>query len=416
MAQPAHKIANPKDPWQNNKKTMEDFSKSELAALEDKVSQAMFILLLRHEFFGMVALRLRRVMTTNVKSGAVDGRTLFFNPGFLEALTIQETVFLIAHETLHCVFEHFIRRNGRNPQWWNMAGDYVINYICKREGIGKLISNVLIDDKYANKTTEEIYDEFEKKAQEYLDTLDDHCDVYEQGESQDENGDSTTTFRKLTPEEAKEVGDQIKGSIIQAGKAAGNVPGEIRRLIDQFLNPKIRWQSLIEVSIASKERYDSSFSRPDRKSWSNASGVIFPGDLPGEQINVAIGLDNSGSFTEEMLRKSLSEVKGMMDSYNTFKIQIWCFDTQVSGYRVFTEDNYDELCTYEMTGGGGTAIACNWDYMIDNDIEADLFICFTDLYSSDLARINPNQIETVWVVIDNPTGTPPFGKYAHYEN
>jgi hypothetical protein len=104
-----------------------------------------------------------------------------------------------------------------------------------------------------------------------------------------------------------------------------------------------------------------------------------------------------------------------MTQYNDYEIKIWCFDTQVSGEKDFTPDNVDEVRTYEFTGGGGTAIAVNWDYMMKKDIEVDMLVCFTDLYSTDLARIDPNFVDTVWIIHDSRE-VPPFGQYAYYED
>lgn len=391
-----------------------DLTPEVLKDVEDKIRQARFKLLLDHEFFGQVAVQLRLKITEDVRTAAVDGRTIFFNPHFVNMLTLQETVFLVAHEVWHVVFEHFLRRGNRVPQWWNMAGDYVINYLLVRDRIGQMINYRndkgvrtnkqlgLYDAKYKDKTTEEIYDEFEKEAKEFLDTLDDHFFV---GEG--ENG--------IPEEEVKAIRDAVRNTIIQAAKSAGNLPGEVKRIVDQFLNPQIKWQDLLNVTIASKSKYDSSFSRPDRKSWSNPINAIFPGALPGETINVGIAIDNSGSITNDMLKHFMSEIYGMMQSYDSFRILVWCFDTQVSGLQEFTEDNSDELRNFEMTGGGGTAIASNFRYIEDEDLDIDLFVCFTDLYSSDLHTINPHLVDTVWIIEGNPTGVPPFGKYAYYK-
>lgn len=414
------------DPWKNNSKKIADYSPEQLKALESRIREAVFKMLLNHGFFGIMALRLERVWTDDIPTAATDGRRIYFNPGFVEALTNSELIFLVVHELYHCVFEHFLRRGSRVPQWWNMAGDYVINYICQRDNMGTLISNILIDKKYAGWFTEQVYEDLEKQAAKFLDTIDVHLDAdgTKDGEGKPKeingqgfnDGEKVKGGGKLSPDEAKKVRDEIRGAIIQAAKAAGNVPGEIKRIIDEFTKPQIRWQQLLESTIASKIRSDTSFSRPDRKSWSNASRIVFPGDLPGNQINLAISIDNSGSITDAMLKEFLSEVHGIMTSYNAFNIKLWCFDTQVSGLKEYTEETADELVYYEFTGGGGTAIAVNWQFMLDNEIEADIHVCFTDLYSSDLDDINPNQIDTVWIISSNPNGRPPFGRYAYYEH
>jgi predicted metal-dependent peptidase len=402
------------NPFEAGKRPMVEFTKEELQEVEDKIRQGMFVLLLNHEFFGIVALRLKREITDRYPSAAVDGRTMYFNPGFVKALSLDEVVFLIAHEVWHCMFEHFLRRDGRKPSYWNMAGDYVINYLCKRDKIGKLIENALYDEKFKNMTTEEVYEKLMESGAAEQNTIDVHIDIDDNGNVNMTDADGNPV--KISQEEAKAIRDEIRASMIQASKAAGNVPGEIKRMIDSFLKPQVDWRSLLETTIASKIPYDTSFRRPDRKSWSNSSGIIFPGNVNDDTINIAIGIDNSGSFTQENLKEALSEIRGIFSAYAEFKIQIWCFDTRVTGYAEFDQYNIDDLINYEFTGGGGTNIKSNFDYIVDEKIEADMLVLFTDLECYSLNSIDPMLIDTVWIIHGNDSAVPPFGKYAYYSS
>ena len=395
--------------WEAANRPMEDFSEKEIDDINEKIKTALVAMLLKNEFFGIVALRLGKSLRSDIKSAATDGRNIYFNPGFVNALSLEETVFLIGHEVYHCVFEHFLRRDGRNPKLWNVAGDFVINGICDRDKLGKVIDGALLDRKsYDGLTTEQIYEKLDEEAEKIYITLDDHFDIDNMSDNAtDKDGNPIT----ISPEEAQQIQDEIRASIIQAAKASGNVPGEIKRIVDGFLKPKIDWRDLLAAQVASKVPYDTTFVNPNRRSWSNQFGAIFPGDLPDQKLKIGIALDNSGSFTDEMLKEAMSEVHGIMTQYNDYEIKIWCFDTQVSGEKDFTPDNVDEVRTYEFTGGGGTAIAVNWDYMMKKDIEVDMLVCFTDLYSTDLARIDPNFVDTVWIIHDSRE-VPPFGQYA----
>ena len=64
-----------------------------------------------------------------------------------------------------------------------MAGDYVINYILKRERIGAVITKVqiLLDNKYADWTTEDVYDDILKSGMAPKETLDVHLDLGGEG-------------------------------------------------------------------------------------------------------------------------------------------------------------------------------------------------------------------------------------------
>ena len=58
----------------------------------------------------------------------------------------------------------------------------------------------------------------------------------------------------------------------------------------------------------------------------------------------------SGSISGDMIKEMLSEVKGIMETYTDFKIQLWCFDTGTYNYKTFTPQNIDELLAYEPNG------------------------------------------------------------------
>jgi predicted metal-dependent peptidase len=128
----------------------------------ERLVQARVRMLMRHPFFGQLALRLKLVQADDwCPTAAVDGRNFYYNSAFVNTLDADEVVFLVGHELGHCMFEHFMRREDRNPQLWNMAGDYIINWILKRERIGTVINKVkiLLDPKYADWTTEDCYDD-----------------------------------------------------------------------------------------------------------------------------------------------------------------------------------------------------------------------------------------------------------------
>lgn len=407
-------------------KKMSEFTDEQIVDIRDRIRIAVSTMLLqKFQFYGILALNLKTVFTDEIPTAATDGRAVYYNPAFVEKLSDKELIFLIVHELWHVLFEHFLRRGSRDPKMWNWAGDYVINYICKRDGIGKVIDGALLDDKYKDKTTEEVYEQLKEEGASGLQTLDVHLEIDGDGnmKAKDGNGNdiSSEVFsaggKPLTPEEMQDIKNKIQSAVIQAASSApGSVPGEIKRMIDELLNPVIRWQDLLASTISAKFKHDTTFARPHKRSWSNTSGIIWPGDMPGEQINIAIAVDVSGSITPKMFQEFISEVYGIMTSYNEFKLRIWCFDTQVSGYMEYTEETRDDFMNFEMTGGGGTYIKSNFDFMEENHIhqDADLFVCFTDLYCGSLSQIDENLIDTLWIV-NGSNQEPPFGDFAHYQ-
>ena len=141
------------------------------------IVQSRVRLLLNHPFFGNLATRLLIKDATDwCPTAAVDGKHLYYNKNFLGALDEKELDFVIAHEVMHCVYDHLERRNTKDPQYWNMAGDYVINRDLISQNIGTMPKEGLYDRKYDDMFTDEIYDHLYKTQADKKETLDMHID------------------------------------------------------------------------------------------------------------------------------------------------------------------------------------------------------------------------------------------------
>lgn len=390
----------------------------------DRITVARVGLLLKHPFFGNMATRLKvKAADDWLPTAAVDGRNLYFNTQFFNAMDNSEIEFVIAHEILHCVFDHLGRRDGRDPKLYNIAADYIVNNILVRDKIGakpKLV-DCFQDFKYEGWTSEEVYDDLYEKADkidlsELGEMLDEHLDLENGdggGNSADggKDGNGKPTYSK---EEMKEIRDQIKESMLAAAQAAGagKVPGDVARLIKEFTEPKMNWREILQQQIQSTVKNDYSFSRPSRKSH---GGVVLPGTVNEETIDVCIALDTSGSIGDEMLRDFLGEIQGIMDQYNDYNIKVWCFDTKVYNMEEYSAHD-GNLADYEAAGGGGTDFMANWDFMKEEGIEPKKFIMFTDGYCWG-SWGDETYCDTVFVLHSNydKDTEAPFGVTTRYE-
>jgi predicted metal-dependent peptidase len=384
----------------------------------DRITKARVKLLLHHPFFGNLATRLKIVDASDrIPTAAVDGRNMYYNDEFVGKLSDGELIFLIAHEVMHCVYEHMLRRGERNPQVWNMAADFVINNGLIRDRIGDVIKVVpiLADRQYEGMTTEEVYDKLMENAVEIKMPLDTHLDLEGDGDDKDGDGDGKSGIgKKMTEEERKALRDELKDAVIQAAQAAGagNLPTGVDRIVKNITDPKMPWQELCRIQLTSMIKNDYSFTRPSRKSWH--TGAVLPGMLPAEEVDVCIAIDTSGSISNDMVKDFLGEIQGIMGTFDSWNIKIWCFDTQVYAERDFSSDAGDDIADYEPQGGGGTMFEANWEYMKERDIQPKQFIMFTDGYPCGTWG-DPDYCDTLFVVHGAPTIEAPFGVTAHYE-
>jgi predicted metal-dependent peptidase len=394
----------------------------------DKIIVARVGLLMRHPFFGNMATRLKVVEATDwCPTAATDGRHLFYSVPFFAKMTNKEVEFVIAHEILHCVYDHMTRREKRDPQIHNIAADYIVNNILVRDKIGDKPKDIPIfqDFKYDGWTSEEVYDEiFSKYDEEELkqlgQLLDEHIDWDKDGDNQSNGGGKKQKKQGDKPsyskEELRKIRDEIKESMMSSAQStgAGNLPKEIQRMIKELTEPKMNWREILQQQIQSTIKNDFTFSRPSRKGWH--TGAILPGLNFQDTIDLCIAIDMSGSISNEQAQVFLSEVKSIMDQYQDYQIKIWCFDTEVYNEQDFDAAN-DDLLSYEVQGGGGTDFDTNWRYMKDNDIVPKKFIMFTDGYTWD-SWGDADYCDTIFVIHShhNKDLEAPFGITTHYEN
>jgi predicted metal-dependent peptidase len=396
----------------------------------DRIIIARIGLLLHHPFFGNMATRLRiQAADEWLGTAAVDGRNLYFNTQFFNAMNNKEIEFVIAHEILHCVFDHLGRRDERNPMLYNIAADYIVNNLLVRDRIGvkPSIVDCYQDFKYEGWTSEEVYDELfeeaKKNGEEYLkqlgEMLDEHLDLEgEDGEDGDngKDGKGSKGRPKYSKDEMDQIRDEVKEAMINAAQTAGagNTPAGVARMIKDLTEPKMNWRELIRQQIQSTIKSDFTFSRPSRKGWH--TGAILPGMDFQDTIDLCICIDMSGSIGNSQAADFLGEIQGIMDEFKDYKIKLWCFDTRVYNEQDFSADNGESLYDYEILGGGGTDFMVNWTYMKDNDIQPKKFIMFTDGYAWD-SWGDEDYCETVFVIHSHHDKNlqAPFGVTAHYE-
>ena len=378
----------------------------------DKIVIARVGLLLRHPFFGNMATRMKLIDASDwLATAATDFRNFYYNRDFFEKMTPRQVEFVVAHEILHCVYDHMSRREGRDPQIFNIAADYCVNGLLKRERIGDDPPVKFFHDrKYDGWSAEQVYDEiYNKYDEEQLKQLGEMLDQHLDPEGEGQDGQP-----KHSKEDLRKIRDEIKEAMIQAANAAGagNVPGDIARMIKEMTEPKMNWRELLRQQIQSTVKNDYSFSRPSRKS--QMSGAILPGCNFDTTIDICVAIDMSGSIGDDQAMDFMSEIKGIMQEFKDFNIKVWCFDTKVYNEQYFHGYSADEIEDYEVMGGGGTEFDVNWDYMKENDINPKKFIMFTDGYPWG-SWGDEDYCDTIFVIHGNDTIVPPFGSHAYYE-
>jgi predicted metal-dependent peptidase len=397
--------------------------------VEAKLRKATNTLILNHPFWAALRFRMRVVIGTGsgfiTPTAATDGRTLWFNTEFCNDLTREEFLGLVVHELGHVVFLHSLRRGVRDPETWNIAGDYVINLCITKDGF-TLPEGGLLDDQYDGMHTEEVYRRVYNKSGQGNPNK--PCNGGDGGDGDPASGaPQQCTWgqvldalgddgKALSPEEKKKLEQSMAVDIRQAmdtAKKQGNLPGHLRESFDKLLTPIMDWRDILSRFIADKFPCDYSWMNSSRRGL--AIGMRFPGS--GEEDTygqIAIGVDTSGSISTDEIQKMMSEVCHCLATYEARGMEIelpvaYC-DTEVHHVEILVPGD----TPYENSkgGGGGTCFAPIMEWVSGLPDKPEALLYLTDGYC-DTFGVDPN-IPVLWVLSgpggNNTNFQPPFGE------
>jgi predicted metal-dependent peptidase len=208
---------------------------------------------------------------------------------------------------------------------------------------------------------------------------------------------------------------EVKQAILNAAQQAeaGSMPAGVERLIKQMTDPVMPWRELIQTNLTSAIKSDYTWMRPSRRSWH--MDAIMPGMNPGEEIDVDIYIDMSGSISNKQGMQFLSEVAGMMDAFDGYNLRVTCFDTKCYNTQEFSSENMENIEEYELHGGGGTDFDCIFDDLKEAGRVPNRLIVFTDGYPFG-SWGDADYCDTNWIIHGDPNPNPPFGAYAIYDD
>lgn len=132
--------------------------KYDIAALKRKM-------LVKYPFFGSVVASVDYKENKDIPTAGTDGETIYYNPKYLESLSVEEQTFIFAHEVCHIAFNHILRSEGKDPELWNIATDGVINQFLKRDGLKMALGGVDMAEAI-NYDAEQLYEKLLQEKQQ----------------------------------------------------------------------------------------------------------------------------------------------------------------------------------------------------------------------------------------------------------
>jgi len=341
--------------------------------LSARTKQARVKVLLRHVFFGSLLLSTPYHLTEDLPTAATDMSNIYLNPGFMAGLaSVDVEMFVLAHEVMHIAMEHGLRRGSRNPQLWNQACDYVINALLLDADF-TLWEHALYDKRFAGMSAEQVYDILfrEQKSQNKSGEKGDGSGA---GSGKPTMDDLLDPANGGSPEEVARVGREVRQRVAAAANIArmqGKLSGDLERLVNDILNPKVPWQDMLRDYVTRISKDDEAWNRRNRR----FSHIYLPARY-SEKMGEAILIDDtSGSISHDELRQYNGEAKDICDSMHPERLRIVYCDSRVKGEQVFEEDEFDPALV-KPKGGGGTDMRVALEHVEQYDPE--FVILFTD--------------------------------------
>lgn len=413
----------------------------DLKAVEDKLVAARTRLILDKPFLGALVLRLPLQIANPAwcPTTGTDARKFYYNPEYVQELRTDETQFVLAHEALHCALSHFARRQHRVKHRWDLACDYAINPILLADGlkpppgmimmkeyVGMNAEEIypLLDDNDMTETLDQhLYDKENDPAEGGRDTSDNPLDnrdkqeeppppkdsksenTPQQGEGSKGSGQQPEFDEQsqggapppppLSQQEAEELSVQwqqrLAGAAQQA-QQAGKLSGIMKRLVEELLQPRLPWRTLLAHYMTAVARDDYSYTRPSSR---RGDPAIFP-TLKSHQINAVVALDVSGSVNDKELQDCLSEINAIKGQVRAAVTLLACDSDIVEGFPRRFEPWEEATLPQAMPGGGSTDFRPVFTWTQQQDQQPDLLVYFTD--AQGFFPATPPNFPVIWLV------------------
>lgn len=405
----------------------------DLKAIEDKLVAARTKLILDKPFLGALVLRLPLQIANPAwcPTTGTDARKFYYNPEYVQELRTDEAQFVLAHEALHCALSHFARRAHRVKHRWDLACDYAINpiliadglkpppgMIMMREYIGMSAEEIypLLDDNDMTETLDQhLYDKETNPSEGSRDTHENPLDnrdasasLSDQPQDSEQQPDGAEDSRSLSEaegskppppplnqQEAEDLSVQwqqrLAGAAQQA-QQAGKLSGIMKRLVEELLQPRLPWRTLLAHYMTAVARDDYSYARPSSR---RGDPAIFP-TLKSYQINAVVALDVSGSVNDKELLDCLSEINAIKGQVRAAVTLLACDSEVVAGFPRRFEPWEEATLPQAMPGGGSTDFRPVFEWVQTQDQQPDILVYFTDAQGY-FPKVQPNY-PVIWLV------------------
>lgn len=371
---------------------------------------------------------LAALFTKDVPIAATDGSNLILNPDTFFEMPLDERVFVVAHEILHCILNHCVLNHYMSRtmtvrytdgsslplehQMMNVAMDLVVNDTLIHDRIGSFPKMGVHDPSIADRNTSYL-DAYRKLWQEngnkgYGPGQVPGFDVIlAPGSGQGQDPSQAASERSQT------AWNTAVAAAIASAKLQGKLPGGLARLLSEVVDPQVTWQDHIRAFFARKVGgggYD--WRKPDRRLITRSPRAIVAPQRSGNGCDtIVVGIDTSGSIGQRILDTFFGELKGIIADLQPERVYVvWC-DAAVHKADECTD--VEDVGGLKPAGGGGTDFRPVFDWIEKEGIRPDCLVYMTDGLGAFPAE--EPRYPTLWCALKGYNVEYPFGDVVEIE-
>jgi predicted metal-dependent peptidase len=324
---------------------------------------------------------------------ATDGYHIFFNAAWTARLKDNEIRGVLAHEVLHVVFDHISRQKSRQPELWNLAGDYAINLLLCEQGF-RLPMGGAVDRSFSGMSAEEIYEKLKQEegkkktsggrfigaagdveatdstvpltGPDLIDPSDPRAQAHRNPDTPDRE-----QLAELRAELQRDMQSKLQGRAASLFK--------IECLAAD--NAKIDWRAVMRSWLLDRVKSDWS-SIPFSKKHIHR-GLYFPSLGIASLGHIVFAMDTSGSMADDELSEIIAEIRAFRETFPC-RLTVIQADAAISDVKEYEEMDGTEIPKrMQITGRGGTSFIPIFDWIHQAPIGSSVVLIYaTDGYGS----------------------------------
>jgi hypothetical protein len=211
----------------------------------------------------------------------------------------------------------------------------------------------------------------------------------------------------------------ILGNLPKGGGAGDPVGSFLRSIIEIVYQPKVDWKHILQEAVEKAcGPVHYTFNRPSRRFVS--SGIYIPARVKEKApCEIAIGVDTSGSISDEELSIALKEIDEIVSSYPQINRELSWISTEMDGPHILDKEEKYEDNPIPIRTTGGTYLAPFFKYYAEHDGQRSkdrVIAIFSDIDlapddKKDITNIvNESGLENIYWITTRPEATAPVGK------